>query len=735
MKERKLFSLCISFLLIVFLFLLFFEEKYLENVNAYKLIENITPGDQVTVAGQIYKREEKSDYQILYLKNISITYHKQSFKQSRIIVYLKNTQSLKIGHKIICQGEMNFFDTARNPGNFDRKAYYQKQKIYASVWGDSIEVQGEEYYFVREFLNRKKNEWAEHLITETKKNYGGIICAMLLGDKNEIDTEIKELYQVNGIAHVLAISGLHLSFVGHSIYQFIRKSSGSYLVGGTLGLLAMCMYILLIGLSVSALRAVVMFVLRVVADMTGRVYDSLTALACAAVVVIIWRPLSFFDAGFQLSFSAVIGALFVYPLISDVFCKKKIKSFFVDYLMVNLSIQLTTVPVLLYHYFEIPLYAMFLNMIVVPLVSVVLLFAISNLMMYEILGGNVEILLKGCEVILEGYEKLCLGFMEMPGAVLRTGRPSVFGIVLYYLILALFFWMSSQTMKKERKIGLLFGLAASFCLLISCPFGYQRRFEVTMLDVGQGDCIFLQKEDLCCLIDGGSSSEKEIWKYRIEPFLKVKGVTKIDYVFVSHGDEDHISGIRELLQNQNKGIRVETLVLPVKEVWDNTLYELAVLGRKKGVKTVSIDQGGSIVSKQVNITCLYPDKKENVETGNEASMVLEVSYLNLDVLLTGDIENKGEEKLISLLKKKYDVLKVSHHGSRNSTMQEFLNLVQPKVGLISAGEKNPYGHPHKETLNRLGESGVDVWTTIQSGAVRITVKKEKICLEEYVEKE
>lgn len=727
MKERKLFTLCFSFLIISFFVIQFGGKYFLQELRISKTEEIISSGSWVKAVGQLYRKEKASDYQILYLKNISITYQNQSIKESQIIIYNKdkNVKS-EIGNRIIVSGPLKFFEPAANPGNFDQKFYYQRQNIRGYIWSNTVEVNKVAKFAFRNILYELRMTWCTYLKEAAGEKYGGILEAMLLGEKTSMDEEIKELYQVNGIAHILAISGLHLSFIGHSFYQFIRRGTGSYLAGGITGLIFMTLYIMMIGASISALRAVVMFVLRVMADMSGRVYDPPTAVSLAAVIVILWRPLSFYDGGFQLSFGAMIGVLFLNPLISF---NKKNKSFLNNLIIASLSIQIITLPILLYHYYEFPLYSVLLNLIVVPLMSVVLLLSAFGVLCGMIWEPCAEVLVCGSVWILKGYEWLCDWVLEFPNARIVTGRPALVGVIIYYLFVGVVMGIYHLARNTKRK-GVVWIVAlslGSFALFMSCPHTSNNELKITMLDIGQGDCFFVQQGEFTCLIDGGSSSESRIAKYRIEPFLKYNGVSELDYVFVSHGDVDHISGIQEMLERQREGVRIKTLVMPEQSVWDEALWELAKLSNESGVKVVTIHAGESLQKEELKIKCLYPeDEEQGITVGNETSMVLEISYLDFNMLFTGDIEKDGEEKLTSLLRKKYDALKIAHHGSKTSTSEMLLDEVNPKIGLISAGVNNSYGHPHEETLERLRDAGCKVWNTAESGAVSILVKKESI---------
>lgn len=550
----------------------------------------------------------------------------------------------------------------------------------------------------------------------------------------------------------MAISGLHLSFVGLGFYRFVRRTSGSYLAGGLAGITFLLMYIVMIGCTVSAVRAVIMFCMQVGADMTGRVNDRLTAYTLAMAGVIWWRPLAFFDAGFQLSFGAVGAVLFLYPLITPgknvtrqsnsirgdsgremlgVKFEKMAES-----LRVSLSIELLTVPVILYHYYELPTWSVLLNLIVIPFMSLVLLLGFLGSIGLVLIHPAGIGMLHGCGYILDFFELLCKGMEYLPGRRLTAGRPGTIGIILYYVILTVVVvWYKKQKERcaEEQKLKLIletglrsmFLIAAFFTLVMSCPAVHHPDLEITFLDVGQGDCAFVRTEDgRTCLIDGGSSDTKKVGQYQIEPFLKCRGVGRIDYVFVSHGDMDHINGLEELMERQQEGVEIGCMVLPEQKLWDEKLEQLYELATSNGIRVVTIQKGQEILWEDVTLTCLEPCAERFKEasgeiSGNAASMVLELQYGELKVLFTGDVEGEGEDILTEDMKEDCTVLKVAHHGSRNSTSEAFLKKSEPRLAIISAGRENRYGHPHVETIERLTAEGCSILNTAECGAITL----------------
>lgn len=713
------------------------------------LEQHLEGGETVTLEGTVYRREEKPDYRVLYLKDNRVRHSNKIFQESKILVYIETANHIKIGNQIRISGKADVFQTARNPGNFNQKFYYQKQGIHAFVWGDSVEIQNDSVFHVRESLAVLRAAWKQILIDKLGDYYGNSMSAILLGDKSELDSELKELYQKSGIGHILAISGLHMSFLGIGLYKLLRKFGLPFGIAGGMGVLFLLAYTLMIGCGVSSLRAFVMFFVRMGADITGRDYDMPTSLALAAAVIVAWQPLYLFDAGFLLSFGALLGITGVYPCLEFCFLKgKKAKKMFGS-ILASLAINLTLLPVMLYFYFEFPLYSILLNLLVIPCMSLVLgsgaIGSAVTLLSGE-MGGTLLLASKG---ILYVYEKACTVSMMLPMSRIVAGQPTKGAVALYYGILLLFCLIAYGLKKtgchqcctfigrdRHKKIfGAVWMSVLLGFLFLSCHFSYgsNGKLTVTMLDVGQGDGLYLKgPEGIRYFVDGGSSDVSAVGKYRIEPFLKSQGTKSLDYVFVSHGDADHMNGIEELLENQKLGIRIRNLVLPPERVHDEKLKKLAAKAVKNHTRVVMMEKGDIIAEGKFQLTCLAPSASYKGEPGNAASMVLEAELGEFEMLFTGDVEGDGEKCLETEgVLKQYDILKVAHHGSRNSSSEDFLEQTLPRIAWISSGIQNRYGHPHEETVERLKTLGSQIYGTQECGAVTLVTEGEKVKIKTY----
>ena len=263
-----------------------------------------------------------------------------------------------------------------------------------------------------------------------------------------------------------------------------------------------------------------------------------------------------------------------------------------------------------------------------------------------------------------------------------------------------------------------------------------KELELGFLDIGQGDSIVVSCGGKHMLIDGGSTSKKNVGKYQIIPFLKYKGIGSLDAVVMTHEDEDHISGIFEILDDMEKGgIRVKQLILPevAESSRGDNYHKLENRARELNIPITYINTGESFSLGKAGFTCLNPQLNMTTEGANAYSTVLLMRYGTITALFTGDMEEEGLENVNSVLRsnpQQLTLLKVAHHGSKYTTNEEFLELTRPKLSIISCGRDNSYGHPHQELLDRLKAFDSQIYRTDQSGEISVVIKNGKIILNE-----
>ena len=356
-------------------------------------------------------------------------------------------------------------------------------------------------------------------------------------------------------------------------------------------------------------------------------------------------------------------------------------------------------PVTLYHYFEFPVYSVFLNLLVIPLMSALLFLGMAGSLLYMAVEPAGLALLWISGRILDVYEVSCRAALALPGSRLVTGQPGMDAVWFYYAALGIAMVLWALARRRERKedrhcprerrrafVPVLAGLAVLLFAGPASRLGSLGQTEITVLDVGQGDSIFIRADDgTSILVDGGKQRYGPGGRYRIEPFLKAKGVGKLDYVFVTHGGRrPHEWGGRAAGKAGDGSEGVLPCAACFLKCGDEKLQALAKEAEKRGVPLAFMDRGGALSWGRLTVTCLQPGRGDELMPGNGAALVLDVSCGAFDMLLTGDVEGEGEELLEGRLEKTYDVLKVAHHGSKNSTSEELLRQASPDVALISA---------------------------------------------------
>ena len=654
----------------------------------------------------------------------------------------------KIGQKCLVSGRIYFFEESRNPGQFDMALYEKYKGIDFELTSAVIRSFRGRENLLKEYLVRLKYRLSCVYDSLLDEDDAGIVKAMVLGDKNSLDTEIKGLYQRAGISHVLCISGLHISLLGCGLYLFLqgrlcpgRPREKLYLTrlpAGIISLVCLILYGYMTGMGVSIKRALIMFAVMAVAEITGRSYDMLSALSFSCVILLMAKPYSLYDAGFVLSFGAVLGIGLIKPAADILFPVKKGRfGKLYDALSLSLCVNIFTFPVVLKFFYRIPVYSVFLNLILIPLMGILLVFAG--------LTGIIGLLsLKAafcfsiiCKVILGFYEGVCRLNDKLPFSVSVKGCPKAGEIIAYYLILLTVVFLAQKVKEGKIRIPLVY-LRTGVCAVIlaafilipvkTCP-----GIRITMLDIGQGDCGYIEsKRGKTVLIDCGSSDEEFIARYKVIPFLHYMGKDRIDTAVVTHADSDHISGFIELFSMpEEESVPIGVLLMPDTAMKDEPYMELVELAKQRKVDIKFIHTGDSFVTDGIKFTCLHPDKGYACTERNEYSTVLSLSYGSTKALFTGDVEGRGEEAVTERIREHYTLLKCAHHGSKNSTPEEFVRRVKPLITFISAGRDNSFGHPSKEVTDRLKNNGSFVMVTKESGALSLESDGKKVTVSSY----
>lgn len=727
---------------------------------------------QIEVQGKLIKKEIKSDQFVYTLDHCYLNLSTGIFSCNQILVY-QDADEYPIGKTLLVNGKVNMWRQAVNEGNFDEKSFYFSRKMAFCMREAQVAAAYGKKDAYQEGLYQLRCKLREIFQTSMEEEKAGILATMVLGDKSLLDTETKELYQKVGISHMLAISGLHVSFIGMAFYKFLRKRKFSYGEAAVVSAIAIVSFGIMSGLGTSTVRAVLMFLLSILAAWIGRSYDSANSLGAAAVLLLLENPFLLWYAGFLFSFAAVGGVIGVGQTLAKarkykmevvrneakeqknstgtnqekadenedkrLAKRKRILKSWVDTLEMSMAIQLTTLPLAAYFYCEVPTYSIPVNFILLPFLGYVLLFGLLGGFVGLILPFAAKWCLLPCQFILTAYERVCEMTMQLPGAEWIVGKPSIVKILIFYIILIVVILL----VKRWKKSPLILVPMLSLCLLFTGNGG--SGFELSMLDVGQGDGIFLRTEDnVTCFMDGGSTDVSKVGTFRILPFLKAKGVGKIDYWFVSHMDEDHVSGLKEAIE---AGYRVEHLVFSKWILQDEAFLNMEDFAQKSGIEVLYLEEGDSLHTKTSKFTCIFPTGSVISDDRNALSLVLWYEENGVSALLTGDISSVEETialgqdttsgQLYTQLQKYggvCEIYKAAHHGSQYSNSESLLEALHPEVSLVSCGEHNRYGHPGKEAVEHMEKAGSEVFYTMKSGQIKITREKDQIQIRKYLDK-
>ncbi len=685
---------------------------------------------------------------------------------------------------------------AYNPGQFDYAMYLKGQGIcseesYLAFRGEGSERSGFAAKIIRS-LKRVSGIFSDALDLGLDAKDAGLYKALLLGEKDAPDPAIRDLYRTSGIAHLLAVSGLHVSMLGMGVFGLLRTRKHSRAGAGLAAGILVFIYLLMIGVPGSGLRASVMLLFVFAAGAAGRIYDMRSALFAALILMILLQPYQLFQSGFQLSFAAVFGI----AVVSDETVRgieqiaesssakasggrrvRKINrlSGWMRVLVVSLSIQLVTLPITIWHYYLFPLYGLVLNLIVVPLMGAVLMSGMGVLVIMMVCAFPAALmsgsfhpkpgLLSAAAAapghyILLFYERLSSLSIQLPFSSILFGRPELWQILVYYAVLggALLLILkippeAAETAESERTPAQRYSrrgsslpyiriAALSLVLILNTmtlhhikPTGVM----VTALDVGQGDGFLIETKKHTVLVDCGSSGNTQLGSRILAPLLYAKGIRMIDCALVSHADADHVNGLIYLMEEE-EGIRVKQLVLP-GPARGHEKYEalLSAFHRQtsSGEGESYLAEREEILSdKGMRISCIYAGTSSETDNINCHSPAVLLESGPFRMLFTGDMSAAEEDEVCRRWEERYPgkhitVLKAAHHGSDTSTSARLLETIHPKYAVISAGRNNRYGHPSKEVTDRLSSYGAELLETFQGGAITIHVRDGRMRIRSF----
>ena len=555
---------------------------------------------------------------------------------------------------------------------------------------------------------------------------GSFTKALIFGEQSDIPEEMYNQFKKLGIVHILALSGMQVGLIAAMLMHiFLRigltRSQTYFLLVCLLPL-----YAVITGMSASIIRACMMATIYMFGRFIGIRLSAFKTITICLLGYILIDPFQVFQIGFQLSFLLSYGLI-----ISVKILHKSPQSPVVSLLVITAICQLISTPIILYYFYEISLISFLSNLLYVPLFTYVLFPATIIgylLVIFEFFSSQS---LKLLDFIYKLVEDSTAFMADFPVATLLFGKPSTFvmvGIVLCFL---------TMLIQVEVRSKRLFSVAIITCLLLGYQYNYQRfsrNGEITFIDVGQGDStlILMPHNQGTYLIDTGGATffTSEKWAMQsskfdpgkdiILPFLKSKGVKTIDKLILTHADQDHVGGAPVIL----KELKVGEILIPFEQRNEFRETEVIKVASKLNIPVKEVQAGMYWSAGDAKFAVLSPVEK--VEDKNESSIVIKATINQLDWLLVGDLGESGEIKLLqNEIDLTADILKVGHHGSRNSSTEEFIRAINPKVAIISSGRENRFGHPHEEVIDLLRNEDIKIFRTDLDGSIQYKYQNEK----------
>jgi len=655
--------------------------------------------------------------------------------------------SLLYGMLIQFEAVVTYPGTARNPGEFDLRHYLHLQGVYARAFianPQTVLLLGMSgNWSFREFIYPLRRSIAHNLDRYVGGDEAKFLKGLTIGDRSEIPSEVKTSFINSGVMHILAVSGLHVGLITIILVVVLAAVR----IPETPRILLICLmlivYIFLTGSSPSVVRAVMMAMALFGAKLFDRKLDIINSLAVAALFILFWDARQLFMPGFQLSFAAVLSIVLLYPIfyswskhLPEWVLVPRLTNGIVRLFCLSLAAGLGTLPFTALYFGKIPVIGFLANIVVVPMSGIVLAAAMTttvfSFVWHHAASLYAEVTKLATSFLLESV-KFFGGFTFS----YLDARFSLFETIGFYAVLALIVSFGRWSFKRMTIAVLVF----MNVILYGWILGWVDRndlLRVTFLDIGQGDAIFVEfPHGETMLVDAGPRGlHSDAGARFVVPFLKAKGVSRLDAVVLSHPHSDHLGGVPAVLRS-----------VPVSRVIDagsyakSAIYEEYLRLADSVHALRQILHGGHHIGgfADARVYVVHPsgvfteaDTSGRTNLNNQ-SLVLRIVYGSTSILLSGDAEEDAEETIVHRYGGfiRSDVLKVGHHGSRTSSTEDFVSAVRPNIAVISVGKNNKFRHPSPDVLARLAYNNVKTYRTDENNAVVLVSDGERWWEEEW----
>ena len=739
--QKSLYTFLTTLILFFTLGLLRSNTALLIEANNISYYDNQTISlEGIVCEAPTFRKDSQGIYHATYIVEAKKILHnnenKASLVSGKIYLYKKyqnqndfsSANSVNVNDTIVVSGKLRLINGYHNPATINSELMAKEQGIYAFISANKSDIKiiaSYNSFSLKRLASNIREYILQFLLKIIPEEDGYLIFAMIFGGYNNINAEILESFTITGIVHILSVSGSHISLLTGFILNTGKALRFSRRLNLIILVLFIFFYAILCGATPPVIRASIMGLLSATTLCLNKNYEACHLLSITALIMLLISPLLLFNISFQLSFTSTMGLVFIMPYLKEKF--SFLPRFIADNISLTLSAQLATIPLIAWYFNSLSLSSIWANLFAIPCLETVIITGLVGSLSSFVVPFISQYIFIFSVLILNFATELTMLFAKLPFANIYLPTIPFFMIIIYYG----FLFTLIQKLKIYKYLLILWWFILSFI----CIYQYfmPNQLQVHFIDVGQGDsAIIITPHKKAVMIDTGGvvNSDFDIGSRVDIPYLKHYGITKLDYLILSHADADHAKGARAILDK----IPVNHLIIS-NEKLDNYAKVLNLnAGDTILTKAIVATANSEFILDEVHFKFLHANLKENLTSSNEASNVLKLSYHHFSALFTGDLPTSGEEILLQNLPPEIlhsTILKVAHHGSKTSSSEEFLQAVNPQFAVISVGKYNNFNHPNEEVLTRLENINAQIFRTDEQGAIVFSTDGNKISIHTF----
>lgn len=677
--------------------------------NKYSKISDMPIKEMVTIISDIQEKEYKKVCTAKIVRN-----------NKKILINIKMSQdipSIKYGDSLYIEGEFKQPEEARNYKGYNYKQYLKTKKIIETVELEKAKIlkssNGSFIHNIQKYIKDTING----TLTDEE---GNLLLAILLGDKDKLSEDIQESFKTSNLSHMLAVSGAHVSYIILGLTYVLQNS-----IIGKKNEKIVCIIFLLFFMAItnftpSVTRACIMAVLTLFSGIIYRKSDVYTNISVAALITLIFNPYNLLDLGFQLSYGGTIGIIIFIKRIQEKKSNSKVINYIKQMALVSIYANIIIIPIMMYHFNTVSFTFIISNIMASPILGIIVitgfLFIIASITVKP-LTRLIAIFIKPILSILIKISQIC---SKLPFSNILVVTPYMFNVISYYAII-----LYCIKSKKNNKCKIIICLLIVLILINFIIYIFPQKLRIFFIDVGQGDStLIITPDKKTVLIDGGGSDSFDVGEKVLLPYLLDRRILKIDYVLISHFDTDHCGGILTIMEK----VKVKNIIISEQAEHSENYERFKKLMIHKKIRLIEVKKGDKIkIGRYSEFKILFPTSRLLSENPlNNNSIVAQFNYNNFKMLFTGDIEKLAEQQILKAEKAEIraDILKVAHHGSKTSSIPEFIKAVKPKIALIGVGKNNTFGHPNQQTIKNLENIKCRIYRTDLQGEIIIKIDQK-----------